>query len=95
MTHTTLPSYTPLGTLEADDMIMASISTPDGRINRSITLSGCRSVAEVLTRIRRSLTSVLGLVNINLRNTSRGWTLRRSMLLTTPLPEGTQLSLAI
>lgn len=50
-----------------------------GRVVLECSLTGCESVEQVLCRVRDMLENAHGLVTVNLRNRSQGWTLRRAL----------------
>lgn len=67
-------------TIALTDTIFATV------IRRGITvaiirLNGLTSVGQVVARLRDTLEGVRGMVTLALRNSSRGWTDRRAVLL--------------
>lgn len=67
-------------TISCTDIIFARVSMC-GRMVASLCLSGISSLNELYQQIRRELGSRLGLVTVQLRNGSQGWTDRRHVLI--------------
>lgn len=60
-------------TISCTDVIFATV-TRFGRPVASLCLSGITSINEILSRIRRTLSDTSGLITLNLRNSTQGWT---------------------
>lgn len=67
-------------TISCTDVIFARVSLC-GRMVASLCLSGISSLSELYQHIRRELGASVGLVTVQLRNGSQGWTDRRHVLL--------------
>lgn len=50
-----------------------------GRVVLECSFTGCESVEQVLRRVKDALENAHGLVTVNLRNRSQGWTLRKAL----------------
>lgn len=67
-------------TIALSDIIFATV------IRRGITvamvkLNGLTSLAQIVARVRASLGEIKGMVTLTLRNSSRGWTDSRAVML--------------
>lgn len=81
-----------MGTIHKNDIIFATLIQHGSHI-ASYRLSGLTSPAEIIRQLRRLAGNITGVVTLQLRNGSQGWTHRRSCTLAAPLPEAVQLSL--
>lgn len=70
-----------MGTINSSDIIFATVKQR-GITLASIKLSGITSFAEILRHLRRSLSGIMGMTTIDLRNGSQGWQQRRTVMLT-------------
>lgn len=68
-------------TLSSQDTLMISASSCGREILR-ISLSGVESLAAVMREISRRCSCFNGLLEVALRNTSRGWSVRQNLYLT-------------
>lgn len=80
-----------MATISIDDIIFAT-ATKHGRQLANLKLSGMASLSELYTAIRRHIGSTTGLIEITLRNLSKGYSSRQALFVATPA-EGVQLSL--
>lgn len=78
-------------TITPDDIVMAT-ATFRGRTIATIHSTGFTGLNDVLRAIRYAAGSLVGLLELSLRNASRGWSESRSLFLA-PLRPGTQLTL--
>lgn len=79
------------GIIAPTDTIMAR-ATYRGRIVANFISTGFDDLAQVLRAVRAAAGSVVGYLELNLRNATRGWTDDRALFIAPPAP-GTQLSL--
>jgi hypothetical protein len=76
-----------MGVINTSDIIFATV-TLHGREIAAFRFSGVSTLAEVLKQVRNAavgcinLVSHIGLVSVNLRNSTQGWSLARSLFLT-------------
>jgi hypothetical protein len=84
-----------MGVINTSDIIFATV-TLHGREIAAFRFSGVTTLAEILKQVRNAAigcvnrVSHVGLVNVNLRNSTQGWSLARSLFLsTTPALSGT------
>ena len=84
------PSLAP-GSISPSDTIMAR-ATYRGLTVANFISHGFVDLAEVLGAVRAAAGSVVGYLEINLRNATRGWSEDRALFIAPPSP-GTQLSL--
>ena len=68
-----------MATISPSDIVFATV-TLRGAIVASLRLSGLNSFDELMTRVRQSLSTLRGLVTLDLRCLNAGWS-RRSALL--------------
>lgn len=67
-------------TISCTDIIFARVSQC-GRMVASLCLSGITSIQELYQRISERLGGHVGLITVQLRNGSQGWTDRRHVLI--------------
>ena len=67
-------------TISCTDVIFARV-TRCGQTLASLSLSGITSLQQLYMRIRTQLGTRLGLITIQLRNTTQGWSDRRHLLI--------------
>lgn len=79
-----------MNTISSSDLVMVSASYR-GRTIATIKSTGFNSFADVLRAIRQHVGSIVGLVNLRLRNASRGWLENRSVFIR-PQQPGVQLT---
>ena len=80
-----------MATISNDDIIFAT-ATQHGNQLVSLKLSGLNSFSELFAAIRRHIGATTGLIEISLRNLSKGYSSQRALFVKTPA-EGIQLSL--
>lgn len=80
-----------MANISSSDILCATASY-HGRTIASFTSSG--SLTDVLSAVRAAVGSVVGLVELSVLNTSRGWRERRSLFIKPQAP-GVQLTLAL
>lgn len=78
-------------TISSSDILCATASIR-GRQLATFTSSGFTSINDVLRAVRAAIGSVVGLVELTVLNTSRGWRERRSLFVR-PMEPGVQLTL--
>lgn len=86
-----------MNTISISDRIFATVNLY-GRTIFNAAIEGVCSIEDVVRYVSRSLRGMAsGIVTLVVRNGSQGWSVRRSLRLSSAsmLPEGTQLSLAI
>lgn len=66
--------------IERGDRIFASIAY-NGRAIAEMMMEGVENISEVLRRLRKATKSYRGLAILNIRNASRGWSIRKSVML--------------
>jgi hypothetical protein len=81
-----------MATINTSDTIMAS-ATHMGKTLATVNANGFASFADVVAMLRAKAGSVVGMISINLRNFTQGWSEKRTLYITTPRPNGVQLSL--
>ncbi len=81
-----------MSTISISDVIFASI-IKQGRHIATFRLSGLSSFKDAIHQLRCIVNSSLGLVTVNFRNSTQGWSRNQSMMLTPILTNGVQLSL--
>ncbi len=69
-----------MATITSSDIIFATIKQ-HGRILHTLQFSGVLSFSELMKQILNALSSVKGLVTLNLRNGSQGWSQQRAIML--------------
>jgi hypothetical protein len=69
-----------MGTINSSDIIFATL-TQRGNQVATFRFSGLSSVADIIKHIRDSVRNCMGIVTLQLRNGSQGWTQQRSLLL--------------
>lgn len=62
-----------MGTINNSDIIFATIIR-NGRQIASLQLSGISSLADIIRHIRAKISSTPGILTLQLRNGSQGWT---------------------
>ncbi len=77
--------------ISCDDIVMAT-ATLHGTEVAAFTSTGFASVSEVVRAVMCGIGSAFGMIELTLRNTSRGWSERRSLFVRAPAP-GRQLTL--
>ena len=82
-----------MANISSSDILCATASD-HGRTIASFTSSGFSSLSDVLSAVRAAVGSVVGLVELSVLNTSRGWRERRSLFIKPQAP-GVQLTLAL
>ncbi len=80
-----------MATISTEDIIFAT-ATKHGHQLANLKLSGVASLTELMATIRRHLGATTGLIEISLRNLSRGYSSQQALFVTAPA-EGIQLSL--
>ncbi len=80
-----------MATITTKDLVQVSASY-HGKIVATISSTGFASLAEVLKAVRSSIGTIVGIIELSVRNASQGWRENRTMLIS-PLKPGTQLSL--
>lgn len=80
-----------MSTISSSDTVMASAWSA-GAILTEFSATGFSSVSDVVSSLLRSIGNVRGLVEVELRNATRGWREQRRVHIG-PRPEGIQLSL--
>jgi hypothetical protein len=68
-------------TINTDDILFATVISHGSTI-ASLRFSGASSYNDVVKHVKNSLNNTLGLITINLRNRSQGWTRSSAVLLT-------------
>lgn len=84
-----------MATINYSDKIFATVMR-QGRTIISLQMSGLTSFSELLKNLRRSISKPLGLVTLNLRNSSQGWTQQHTLMFdpsTSKTPSTLQLTL--
>jgi hypothetical protein len=81
-----------MASISKSDTIMASV-TLRGKTLATINSNGFSSFSDVVSQLRAKAGSVAGIISINLRNFSQGWSEKRTLYITAPLAAGIQLSL--
>lgn len=79
-----------MNTISSSDLVMVS-ATYRGRTIATIKSTGFSSFTDVLRALRQYFGSIVGLVNLRLRNATRGWLENRSVFVRPPQP-GIQLT---
>ncbi|MDE6101130.1 MAG: hypothetical protein K2L46_07345 [Paramuribaculum sp.] len=69
-----------MATISLNDVIFATLSLR-GKICASIRTDGVTSYAEILSLLLRKSGISRGLATVDLRNSSQGWTARRSVMI--------------
>ena len=69
-----------MATITSSDIIFATVMQR-GRTIQSLQLSGLNSFAELFQKIRNAIASSSGLITLQLRNGSQGWSQRRALLI--------------
>lgn len=77
--------------ISSSDIVCATASY-HGRTIATFTSTGFNSMSEVLSAVRNSVGSIVGLIDYSLLNHSKGWRQCRSMFIAPPAP-GIQLTL--
>lgn len=77
--------------IQPTDTIMAR-ATFRGRIIAQFISTGFASLSDVLRAVRAAAGSIVGFIDISLRNASRGWTENQALFIR-PVVPGTQLTL--
>lgn len=80
-----------MSSISSSDIVSATASY-HGHTIASFTSTGFSSIGEVLSAVRSAVGSVVGLVELSLLNSSRGWRECRSLFIAPPAP-GIQLTL--
>lgn len=65
--------------IDYTDILYVSVSQ-QGRSLAQMTISGIRSVKELMQRLRQTLHQYSGLLTIQLRNATQGWSRENQML---------------
>ncbi len=84
-----------MATIDLHDEIFATL-TQRGKVIATLKLSGVTSIAMILQRLRQLASKCVGLVTLNVRNSSQGWLHSRSIMLSpqkSHCHEAVQLSL--
>jgi hypothetical protein len=81
-----------MATINTSDTIMAS-AIHMGKTLATVNASGFASFGDVVAVLRAKAGTVAGMISINLRNFSQGWTEKRALYISTPRTSGVQLSL--
>lgn len=68
-----------MATISLTDIIFATV-TLRGRVLAQIRINGVSSYSEILSRVLGKLKGLRGLITVDLRNSSQGWTARRSLM---------------
>ena len=79
-----------MATFSTEDIIFAT-ATKHGHQLANLKLSGIASLTELLATIRRHLGATTGLIEISLRNLSKGYSSQQALCVTAPA-EGIQLA---
>lgn len=66
--------------ISLDDIIFATISMR-GKILARLRLDGISSYSEILSRLLKSVAGLRGMATVDIRNSSQGWTTRKSVML--------------
>lgn len=69
-----------MATINSSDIIFATIKQ-HGRILHTLQFSGVLSFSELMKQILNALSTVKGLVTLNLRNGSQGWSQQHAIML--------------
>lgn len=80
-----------MGTIASSDIIYATISK-HGRIVASFSICGLTTIRDIISYIRRVSALTTGMLKLNLRNRSQGWSHTRSISIP-PCSQPIQLSL--
>lgn len=80
-----------MATISSNDIVMATASIRGTQVT-SFTSTGFSSVSDVLRAVLCNIGTAIGMVDIDLRNSTRGWRERRSLFVP-KTPDGIQLSL--
>ncbi len=65
--------------ININDVIFATVSQ-HGCVLASLTLSGVTSLSDVMKHLRASVSGVVGMVTLQLRNMSQGWSQRTTFV---------------
>ncbi len=80
--------------IESKDILYTTISQR-GSIIGKLTLSGINSFSGIVHILQHSLKNVSGLITIQIRNRSQGWSENRSLILSTPSTHKSALQLSL
>lgn len=84
-----------MATIDLHDEVFATL-TQRGKVIATMKLSGVTSIAMILHRLRQLASKCVGLVTLNVRNSSQGWLHSCPIMLSPRQPQGqeaVQLSL--
>lgn len=81
-----------MGTINRSDIIFATL-TQRGATLATIRIEGMSSKADIIRHLRSMVRNCLGIVTLNLRNSTQGWQHRQSLLWQPRPTEPVQLSL--
>ena len=79
-----------MNTISSSDLVLVSASYR-GRTIATIKSTGFSSFSDILRAIRQQFGTIVGLVNLRLRNATRGWLENRSVFIR-PQQPGVQLT---
>ena len=69
-----------MGTINSSDIIFATL-TQRGNQVATFRFSGLTSIADIIKQIRTNVRNCIGMVTLQLRNGTQGWSQSRSLLL--------------
>ncbi len=69
-----------MATIDLHDEVFATL-TQRGKVVATMKLSGVTSIAMILQHLRQLASKCVGLVTLNVRNSSQGWLHSRSIML--------------
>lgn len=78
-------------TLSTTDVVVAT-AIKSGSVIATVRLTGMSSLSDIMSEMRRRMGAVIGMISLNLRNVTQGWSERRSLFLR-PVRAGLQLTL--
>ena len=80
-----------MATIFTTDILYATV-IQRGTTIATLTLSGVSSLAEIISRIKSVVKDSIGMLTLNLRNSTQGWRQQRNIILK-PCPHAVQLTL--
>ncbi|MDE5838494.1 MAG: hypothetical protein K2K52_06955 [Paramuribaculum sp.] len=80
-----------MATIFTTDILYATV-IQRGTTIATLTLSGVSSLAEIINRIKSVVKDSIGMLTVNLRNSTQGWRQQRNIILK-PRPHAVQLTL--
>lgn len=78
-------------TISSTDLIWATV-TYNGRTIASFSDRGYTSISDVIRAVRSALGALGGIIDLSIRNASKGWRSRRTVFVE-PIKPGVQLTL--